>query len=295
VRLKERDTEREKLTEDLRTHAGRMEAEVYRRAAQVQDANRRIEAANQDLAIAIKELEAFTYSVAHDLRAPLRKIDGYCSILAENFSASLEPDAQRYLALVSEGARHMGRLVDDLLRLSKIGTRNLDIKEVSLNAIIETARRELPDQPPDRPIVWEMAELPTVTCDAALMKLALVNLLSNAVKYTRNQAHPVVEIGQRLNRGKTAFFVRDNGVGFDMRFANKLFGIFERLHRQDEFEGTGVGLATVKRIIQRHGGQIWAESEPGKGATFYFTIGGTAALQDAYANGPSSIANTESQ
>jgi signal transduction histidine kinase len=273
VRLRNRDIEREKLTEELRTHAGRMEAEVYLRASQVQDSNRRLEAANHDLAIAVKELEAFTYSVAHDLRAPLRKIDGYCSILSEDFSSFLDSTAQHYLGLVSEGARHMARLVDDLLRLSKIGTKDLDVKEVPLNAIIEAARKELADQPDDRPIAWKVADLPTVACDSALMKLAFVNLLSNAAKYKRPQARPIIQIGQRESNGERVFFVSDNGVGFDMKFANKLFGIFERLHRQDEFEGTGVGLATVKRIIQRHGGGIWAESEPGKGATFYFTIG----------------------
>jgi signal transduction histidine kinase len=273
VRLKQREIEREKMTEALRTHAGRMEAEVYLRAGQVQDSNRRLEAANHELAIAVKELEAFTYSVAHDLRAPLRKIDGYCSILSEDFSSFLDSTAQRYLGLVSEGARHMGRLVDDLLRLSKIGTKDLDVKEVSLNAIIDAARKELADQPTGRPITWEIAGLPTVPCDSALMKLAFVNLLSNSAKYTRLQSHPLIQIGQVEHNGDRVFFVRDNGVGFDMKFANKLFGIFERLHRQDEFEGTGVGLATVKRIIQRHGGGIWAESEPGKGATFYFTVG----------------------
>jgi hypothetical protein len=175
----------------------------------------------------------------------------------------------------------MGRLVDDLLRLSKIGTKDLDVKEVSLNAIIDEARKELADQPADRPIAWEIAGLPTVPCDSALMKLAFVSLLSNSAKYTRLQPHPLIQIGQVEHNGDRVFFVRDNGVGFDMKFANKLFGIFERLHRQDEFEGTGVGLATVKRIIQRHGGGIWAESEPGKGATFYFTVGNLLPSREA--------------
>jgi signal transduction histidine kinase len=273
VRLKQREVEREKLTEALRTHAGRMEAEVYLRASQVQDSNRRLEAANHDLAIAVKDLEAFTYSVAHDLRAPLRKIDGYCSILREDFSSFLDSDAQRYLDLVSEGARHMGRLVDDLLRLSKIGTRDLDIKNVSLNAIVEAARRDFAGQSEDRRITWKIAELPDVACDSALMKQVFVNLLSNAAKYTRMQDNPLIQIGKKEMNGEFVFFVRDNGAGFDMKFSHKLFGIFERLHRQDEFEGMGVGLAIVKRIIQRHGGGVWAESEPGKGATFYFTIG----------------------
>ena len=235
----------------------------------MQDSNRRLEAANHELAIAVKELEAFTYSVAHDLRAPLRKIDGYCSILSGDFSEFLDSNAQRYLGLVGEGARHMARSVDDLLRLSKIGTKDLDIRNVSLNAIVEAAKTDFGGQRGQRPPHHlEIAELPQVACDSALMKQVFVNLLGNAVKYTRLQASPAIEIGKKEVNGEFVFFVRDNGAGFDMKFSHKLFGIFERLHRQDEFEGMGVGLAIVKRIIQRHGGGIRAESEPEKARRF---------------------------
>ena len=228
---------------------------------------------NAELAASIKELEAFTYSVSHDLRAPLRHISGFSKILAEEFASDLPPDAQQHLQRIQEGTRRMGLLVDDLLNLARVGRRDLSLRSTGLKSLVNEVMAELDPECRGRQIDWKIGELPFVECDPGLMKQVFQNLLSNAVKFTRPRQQAVIEVGLQHEQETPTVFVRDNGVGFNMKYADKLFGVFQRLHRAEDFEGTGVGLATIQRIIQKHGGRIWAEAELDKGATFYFTIG----------------------
>jgi PAS domain S-box-containing protein len=220
-----------------------------------------------------KELESFSYSVSHDLRAPLRHIDGFTRILKEEYAAELPEDGIRYLDRVLEAANHMGQLVDDLLNLARIGRREIAKQRVRLEDVVRQAIAELPPETSGRNIEWLIEPLACAECDPGLMKLVFSNLLSNAAKFTRTRENAVIEVGECESRGAPAYFVRDNGVGFDPKYADKLFGVFQRLHPQEDFEGTGIGLATVQRIIRRHGGEIWAESETDCGATFFFTLG----------------------
>lgn len=218
-----------------------------------------------------RELESFTYSVAHDLRAPLRHINGFASILEDEDAARLSDSGRKALSRVRQAASNMGQLVDDLLKLSQVGRKELAMEVCGLRTIVEKVSRNLMVEP-ERQIDWKIGELPFLECDAALMEQVFVNLLSNAVKYTRTREKAVIEVGQITQGDIPTIFVRDNGVGFSMKYADKLFGIFQRLHRPEDFEGTGVGLATVQRIIQKHHGRVWAEAELDKGATFYFTV-----------------------
>jgi light-regulated signal transduction histidine kinase (bacteriophytochrome) len=234
--------------------------------------HRVVERTNELLA-ANRELEAFTYSVSHDLRTPLRHVSGFVRILVDDFRDALPPKAQDHLKRIEDGAQRMGQLVDDLLNLARVGKRDVQPRPTPLTPLVQ---RIIDDLKPDingRRIDWRVDPLPVVECDAGLMELAFTNLLSNAVKYTRPREHAVIEVGQTTRDGEQVLFVRDNGVGFDMKYAAKLFGVFQRLHRIDEFEGTGVGLATVQRIIRKHGGSIWAEAAVDKGAAFFFTLG----------------------
>ena len=240
--------------------------------AEGRDVSRRVEV-EEALKAANHELEAFTYSVSHDLRAPIRQIDGFSKLLTEQFDASLGPKAHHYLSRIRDSTRHMGLLVDDLLRLAQVGRQDIQPTRASLDALLEEVLAGLQSDIADREICWKIEPLPTLECDPGLMKVVLTNLVANAVKYTRNRRPAIIHIGQTARNGQPVVFVRDNGVGFDMRYADRLFGVFQRLHRAEEFEGTGVGLATVQRIVHKHGGEIWAESEPDKGATFYVTMG----------------------
>src|SRR3989442_1787221 len=228
---------------------------------------------NVELAAANKELEAFTYSVSHDLRTPLRHIGGFSQILEEEFGPRMDPAAQQSLRYIQKGVQEMGQLIDDLLNLGRIGRQTLRERPTELNLLVEAVLADLKPETERRQIEWKIGQLPSVKCDPGLVKLVFVNLLSNAIKFTRHQERAIIEVGQIRVKGEQVFFVRDNGVGFNMRYVDKLFGIFQRLHRQDDFEGTGVGLANVRRIIHKHGGRIWAEAEPYKGAAFYFTLG----------------------
>jgi PAS domain S-box-containing protein len=234
-----------------------------------------------ELSIANEELESFSYSVSHDLRAPLRHIDGFARILKEDFAAAIPEEGRRYLDQVLTSANQMGHLVDDLLNLARIGRKPIVRQPVRVEELVREVISELAPETEQREIDWRVEPLPEVECDPGLVKLALVNLLTNAAKFTRGCRPAVIEVGTRQLNGTQAFFVRDNGVGFDPKYADKLFGVFQRLHRQDEFEGTGVGLATVRRIVRRHGGEVWAESERGRGATFSFTLahGPSAAIE----------------
>ena len=220
-----------------------------------------------------KELEAFTYSVSHDLRAPLRHIDGFSKLLVEQHGAQLREEAREYLTLIRDSTREMGQLVDDLLNLARVGRKELEVQVTGLNSIVDEVIADLKRANPDRAIEWKLDKLPYAECDPGLTKQIFVNLLSNAVKFTRPRDKAVIEVGATKEKdSEPVIFVRDNGVGFSMKNSSKLFGVFQRLHRQEDFEGTGVGLATVQRIVHKHGGRVWADAQLDRGAAFYFTL-----------------------
>jgi light-regulated signal transduction histidine kinase (bacteriophytochrome) len=222
-----------------------------------------------------KELDAFSYSVSHDLRAPVRHISGYAELLQKYLSSSsrLDEKTQRYLNILSESAKQMGALIDDLLAFSRIGRADLHKASVNLEQLVKEVIHDFDQEIEGRDIIWKINILPQVQADRALLRVVIVNLISNALKFTRPRAQALIEIASRIDRDdEITFFVRDNGVGFDMKYADKLFSVFQRLHGEDQFEGTGIGLATVARIIERHGGRVWAEGTQNQGATFYFSI-----------------------
>src|SRR3981081_2248267 len=239
------------------------------------------------LEIANKELEAFSYSVSHDLRAPLRHISGFSRMLIEEFGATLDPTAQHYLDRIQSGTQKMGLLIDELLNLARGGRHALNLQPTGLNSIVAEVIAILQPESEGGQVEWDIAELPAVECDPILIKQVFQNLLANALKFTRPcigadgsarvempaaTSHAVIGVSHKEEDGQPVFMVRDNGVGFSMKYVDKLFGVFQRLHRVEEFEGTGIGLVTVQRIVRKHGGQVWAEGELDKGAAFYFTL-----------------------
>ncbi len=225
------------------------------------------------LGAANKELEAFSYSVSHDLRAPLRHIDGYASLLEKSTVHALDDKAKRYLQTISESAKRMGQLIDDLLIFSRMGRQEMLHTRVDLDQLIASVLHDLRPDLQQRDIVWTISALPEVKGDPAMLRQVFSNLISNAIKFTATKPSAAIEIGSdQRNADEIVIFVRDNGVGFDMQYAGKLFGVFQRLHRADEFEGTGIGLANVRRIIHRHGGRTWAEGALGQGATFSISL-----------------------
>lgn len=240
-----------KLNEEL-------EQRVVERTAQLEASN--------------KELEAFTYSVSHDLRAPLRHINGYVNLLIDKFSADLPEKAQYYLTTITDAAGQMGTLIDDLLKFSRTGRQEVQKTKIEMNRLVREVVETLKQDTEKREIRWEVQELPHVSGDYSLLKQVWVNLLENAVKFTRFIKKAEISIGFKEEEKNFVFFVRDNGVGFNMKYAHKLFGVFQRLHSVAEFEGTGIGLANVQRIIHKHKGRVWAEAEPGQGATFFFSL-----------------------
>ncbi len=235
--------------------------------------NERLERQSAELWETNVELESFAYSVAHDLRAPLRHIAGYSNMLSEDYGPQFDGEGRRWLEKLVEGSQRMGRLVDDLLSLSRTGRQELSLQVTPLDALLRQVVEELGVEGSGREIEWRIGELSSAECDPGLMKQVFVNLLSNAVKYTGKREHAVIEVGQTMQNDERVVFVRDNGVGFEMQYAGKLFGVFQRLHKAGDFEGTGVGLAIVQRIVRKHGGRIWAEAELNQGATFFFTLG----------------------
>lgn len=225
------------------------------------------------LAAANRELEAFSYSVSHDLRAPLRHILGFVKLLQQDAGPSLSDKSARHLTTITQAATRMGALIDDLLTFSRIGKSEMRQAPFNLDALVRETLGDFKEETLERNIVWDIQPLPSVRADCALLRMVLVNLLSNAVKFTSHRDEARIEIGCATDDAcETVIFVRDNGAGFDPRYANKLFGVFQRLHSEAEFEGTGIGLANIQRIIQRHGGRVWAEGAVDCGATFYFSI-----------------------
>jgi len=247
--------------------------ERKRREKEVHDLNQELAKRSTDLETANKELEAFAYSVSHDLRAPLRHMDGYAELLQKRASSALDDKSRRYMTMILEASKQMGNLIDDLLAFSKLGRAETNKTMVNLEQLVKEALSEVRQETGGRNIAWRIGALPICYGDRSMLRLVLVNLLSNAVKFTRRQPQAEIEVGSAGEGGnEVVVFVRDNGAGFDMRYVNKLFGVFQRLHQTEAFEGTGIGLATVQRIVHRHGGRAWAEGLVDKGATFYFSL-----------------------
>jgi signal transduction histidine kinase len=267
---------RRRIEENLVHARDRLQIELenrQQRDAEIRQLNQDLTVRATELAAANKELESFAYSVSHDLRAPLRHLVGYSELLQKHAAGSLDDKSQRYIQTILEAGKRMGNLIDDLLAFSRIGRAESKTTAVDLQQLVKEVVSEIGAQTKEHDVSWKIGELPVCYGDRSLLKLVVVNLLSNAVKFSSTRHPAKIEIGSVDAHGdKPEIFVRDNGVGFDMQYVDKLFGVFQRLHRADEFEGTGIGLATVQRIVHRHGGTVRAEGALDQGATFYFSL-----------------------
>jgi len=256
-----------------RGRLGQIQAALLNILEDIEEEHSRTERVNLKLESINKELEAFTYSVSHDLRAPLRAVSGFAQAMQEDCAETLDHQGRRYLGLISSNAKRMGQLIDDLLAFSRLGRQQMIESAVDLNILARSVYSELAPQYIDRRIEFNILPVPKTLGDKSLLHQVMINLISNALKFTRTKPEAVIEFGYLED--ENAFYVKDNGVGFEMQYVNKLFGVFQRLHPVTQFEGTGVGLALVSRIITRHGGRVWAEGDVDKGATFYFSLPGT--------------------
>lgn len=253
-------TDRKTAEEEISRLNAVLEQRVAQRTLELEESN--------------KDLEAFIYSISHDLRAPLRNMAGFATIINEEYANDVPPEVQGFVKRILAGNEKMLELVDDLLRFSRLGRKPLEVADTDLNELLDEALADLSSEMTGRAIEWDRRQLPTASCDPGLMRQVFINLLSNALKYTRTRRPAIIKISWEVRNSEPAIVIQDNGVGFDMRYADKLFGVFQRLHVPSEFEGNGVGLAMVSRILLRHSGRAYAEGRVGEGATFWFTFEG---------------------
>jgi light-regulated signal transduction histidine kinase (bacteriophytochrome) len=270
----EDDTERRRVRNELRRLNRQLESRAVDRTAELVVVNQALLDSNRELGSTNRELEAFCYSVSHDLRSPLRAVDGFSQELLQRYADQLDEKGRHYLRRVRAGTQRMGQLIDDLLKLSRVTRTEMQRVPVDLTALAETVAADLREREPGRVITFTARPGLTAGCDPALIRVVLENLLGNAWKFTAKHPTATITLEQTEVAGQPAFVLRDDGAGFDMAFAGKMFGAFQRLHSDREFTGTGIGLATVQRVVRRHGGEVWAEGAVDHGAAFYFTLPG---------------------